>query len=83
MIIVNIYHQANINEHKQKEKCALVATLQVENMSLRQDFHKCRDIIISGIRKTDDGDIIEILPFNGYRYCNTGQFEINTKENAY
>ena len=83
MITVNIYHQEKIGDHKPKEQCSLAATLQVEEMGLRRDFHKCRDTIIHGVRKTDEGDIIEILPFDGCRICDIGQFEVNLIDNVY
>ncbi len=83
MITVNIYHQKHIGDQKPKSQCSLVATLQVEEMGLRRDFNKCRDTIIPGIRKTDEGDIIEILPFDGCRICDIGQFEVTLEDNGY
>lgn len=83
MIKVNIYHQKDSNNHKSKEHCSLVATLQVEQMGLRRDFNKCRDTVIPGIRKTDEGDIIEIFPFDGCRICDIGQFEVQLEDNGY
>lgn len=83
MITVKIYHQKNIGEHKSKDQCTLVATLQVESMGVRQDFHKCRDTIIPGVRKIQNWDILEIIPFDGCRSCEIGQFEVNLIDNTY
>ena len=77
MIEVNIYHQKNIGEHSSKEDCTLVASLKVEKMSLRLDFDKCKNTEIKDCRKTDEGDIIEIMPFENCRICEIGQFEVS------
>lgn len=80
---VNVYHQKNIGENNPKSKCTLVATLTVENMTLRKDFHEVRDTKIEGHRETDEGDIIEIMPFENCKIYQIGQFEVDKKNNCY